>query len=216
MKKWSIFSIFIALTIMLTGCSAAVEDAVIKAAEDTVKDVATDAIAKATSKSGAGSEVSSTSYEGKVEWAFTKEDQHPEKLLVRVMDQATSTMDIAIYSLTHPDIVKGILDAKKRGVTVRIISDEQQAGGKTQQQALKMLHNAGIPIKIDNHSGLMHLKMTIVDRKIATNGSFNYSKAASTTNDEVIMVLHDKKIAQSFSDEFERMWKDGKHYQDYQ
>lgn len=215
MKKWSILSICIALSIMLSGCSADVEDAVVQTAEDGVKEVASDALQKTTSKSGAGSEVSATSYEGKVEWAFTQEDQHPEKLLVSVMDQATSTMDIAIYSLTHPDIVKGILDAKKRGVTVRIISDEQQSGGKTQQQALKMLHNAGIPIKIDNHSGLMHLKMTIVDKKIATNGSFNYSKAASTTNDEVIMVLHDKKIAQSFGDEFERMWKDGKHYQDY-
>jgi phosphatidylserine/phosphatidylglycerophosphate/cardiolipin synthase-like enzyme len=45
-------------------------------------------------------------------------NEHPEKVLVGVIDEAKTTLDIAIYSLTHPDIIQAISDAKKRGVVV--------------------------------------------------------------------------------------------------
>ncbi|MBM7109674.1 Phospholipase D precursor [Brevibacillus laterosporus] len=150
-----------------------------------------------------------------MEWAFTKADQHPEKMLINVINSATSTLDIAIYSLTHPDIVKAIKDTKARGVSVRIITDEQQSSGKTQKEALKFLSGAGIPIKINKHSGLQHLKVTLTDGKIATTGSFNYSKAASTKNDEVLMVLYDPEVARAFEEQFNRMWQDTKGFRDY-
>jgi phosphatidylserine/phosphatidylglycerophosphate/cardiolipin synthase-like enzyme len=147
-----------------------------------------------------------------VDWSFTKAGQHPEKLLIDVIKSAKSSLDIAIYSLTYPNIVQAIKDAKKRGVAVRVISDKIQSSGKAQKEALKILGSAGIPIKINTHSGLMHLKVTIADKKIATTGSFNYSKAASTSNDEVLMVVHDATVAKSFADQFEAMWADTKGF----
>ncbi|AZN43876.1 phospholipase D-like domain-containing protein [Paenibacillus albus] len=142
------------------------------------------------------------------EWAFTQANQQPDKLLISVINEATTTLDIAIYSLTKPEIVDAIKKAKKRGVAVRIITDRIQSAGKTQKEALKLLGSAGIPLKINKHSGLMHLKMTIVDGKTATTGSFNYSKSASTDNDEVLMVLRSAEIAQSFARQFQVMWED--------
>lgn len=145
-----------------------------------------------------------------IEWTFEGKDQ--EKLLIDVIKSAKSTLDIAIYSLTDPDIVGAIKDAKKRGVNVRIITDKQQAAGKTQTEALKLLGSAGIPIKINSHSGLMHLKMTIADKKIATTGSFNYSKAASESNDEILVVIRNAEVAKNFTVEFEKMWNDKKRF----
>lgn len=142
------------------------------------------------------------------EWAFTQAGQKPENLLIGVIDDASETLDIAIYSLTKPDIVDAIKRAKQRGVKVRLITDRIQAGGKSQQEALKLLGSAGIPMKLNKHSGLMHLKMTIADGKTATTGSFNYSKAASTENDEVLMVLRNADVAKSFESQFEAMWTD--------
>lgn len=150
-----------------------------------------------------------------IQYAFTRAKQHPEQLLIDQINSAKTSLDIAIYSLTHPDIVKSISDAKKRGVAVRIISDEQQAGGKAQKQALKMLVNAKIPVKIDNHSGLMHLKITIVDQKLVTTGSFNYSKGAATDNDEVLVVLKDENLAKEWTSQFEDMWNDTKKFEDF-
>ncbi|TJY43552.1 phospholipase D family protein [Cohnella pontilimi] len=147
-----------------------------------------------------------------VEWSFTQAGQHPERQLVQVIDSAEKTLDIAIYSLTYPDIVDAIKQAKRRGVEVRLITDYSQSKGKTQSEALKLLGSAGIPIKINKHSGLMHLKMTIADGKIGTTGSFNYSKAASTVNDEMLIVFREEEAARSFHEQFERMWNDTENF----
>lgn len=154
--------------------------------------------------------------DGQAEWAFTQADQHPEQQLVAIIDGAQQTLDIAIYSLTYPDIVQAIKSAAQRGVKVRIITDSTQSKGKSQQEALKLLGSAGIPMKINTHSGLMHLKMTVADGQVATTGSFNYSKAASTTNDEVFVAFHDAEIARSFDEQFESMWNDEKNFETLQ
>lgn len=91
-----------------------------------------------------------------IQYAFTQAGQHPEKVLVDVINSAKSSLDIAIYSLTQKDIIGAIQEAKKRGVAVRIITDHQEAQNKSQADALKKLQAAGIPIKENKHTGLMH------------------------------------------------------------
>jgi phosphatidylserine/phosphatidylglycerophosphate/cardiolipin synthase-like enzyme len=148
-----------------------------------------------------------------IEYAFTQEKQHPEKLLNGVIDGAKKTLDISIYSLTERTIVSAILNAKKRGVAVRIITDDQQSSGKAQVDALKKIAAAGIVVKKNSHSGLMHEKVTISDKHVVTTGSFNYSAAASTKNDEVLVVIRDETIAKDWTAEFEKMWKDTKRFE---
>jgi hypothetical protein len=54
--------------------------------------------------------------------------------------------------------VSAIKKTKKRGVVVRIISHKIQSASKTQDEALKFLGSAGIPMKINKHNGLMHIE----------------------------------------------------------
>lgn len=145
---------------------------------------------------------------GSIETVFTQAGQKPEVVLQGVIRSAQSTLDVAIYSLTHPDIVKALVDAKKRGVQVRVITDQQEAKSRTQAEALKILREAGIPVKVNSHHGLMHLKMTIADSKVATTGSFNYTKAAATVNDEMLVVIRDPAVARAWKAEFDRMWRE--------
>ncbi|WP_240417374.1 phospholipase D-like domain-containing protein [Paenibacillus periandrae] len=144
---------------------------------------------------------------------FTRADQHPDKALIDIINASTQTLDIAIYSLTHPDIVAAIKGAKDRGVTARLITDKVQSDGKVQAEAMKVLGSASIPMKVNKHNGLMHMKVTIADKKVVTTGSFNYSKAASTSNDEVLMVIREPEIAKSFTEQFEQMWNDTKGFE---
>lgn len=191
----------------LSGCSA-------KALETAKPDFSKTAQGVAQSpQPTATPQVKSDQPQTKDEYYFTKADQHPEKALIDVINSSTQTLDIAIYSLTHPEIVAAIKEAKKRGVAVRIISDKIQSAGKSQTEAMKLLGSAGIPMKINKHSGLMHLKVTIADKKIATTGSYNYSKSASTDNDEVLMVIRNEDIAKSFTEQFEKMWNDIKGFE---
>ncbi|MDN8593172.1 phospholipase D-like domain-containing protein [Paenibacillus sp. 11B] len=147
-----------------------------------------------------------------IEYAFTQKDQHPEKLLIQVIDDAQDTLDISIYSLTERNITNSIINAHQRGVKVRVITDRSQSEGESQAKRIHQLLDEGIEVKENTHSGLMHHKTTIADRSVTTTGSFNYSAAATKYNDEVLVVIHDKAIAEYWSDVFQEMWLDQERY----
>lgn len=157
-----------------------------------------------------------TSHPASAQWAFTRAAQHPDQLLESTFAQAKHTLDIAIYSLTDYDIVDAIVAAKKRGVAVRIITDREESRSRYEARELTYLSKFGVPIMINTHSGLMHLKMSIIDGRVATTGSYNYSKDASTRNDEVLLVLRDPTMAKAWEAEFNQMWNDHTDYTTWQ
>ncbi len=140
------------------------------------------------------------------QWAFTRAGQHPDQLLESTFADAHHTLDIAVYSLTDYGIVDAIVAAKKRGVDVRIITDREESRQWYEARELRYLAEYHIPIKINTHSGLMHLKVSIVDDRVVTTGSYNYSEDASTRNDEVLVVLRDSAMAKAWETEFNAMW----------
>ena len=150
-----------------------------------------------------------------VQYYFPRAGQKPEPVLVNIIDSAKSNVDMAIYSFTDKDIANALISAKKRGVTVRVISDRECSQEKSQKTVLDSLKNKDIPVKINSHTGIMHLKVTIADKNITTTGSFNYTHAAETENDEVFVVLDDPKIASNFDGEFTQMWDDTQNYKNF-
>lgn len=151
----------------------------------------------------------------KIEYYFPRGGQKAQPQLIKIINSSEKNLDIAIYSLTDKQVCSAIIQAHKRGVAVRLISDREQSSGQYQKAIIKQIHNAGIPVKIDTHTGIMHLKVTIADQKTATTGSFNYTKSAEESNDEVFVVINDEKTAQDFEAQFNRMWNDKKNFTDY-
>jgi len=141
-----------------------------------------------------------------VEWYWPQRNQDCPEVLRALYLSSTQTLDIAIYSLTYPSVVQAIKDAKARGVKVRVLSDKTQSAGATQKQAINNLLGVSIPVKINKHSGLMHLKVSIIDNQVLTTGSFNYSKNAQDNNDEVLVIIRSPRMVLDFSNEFERLW----------
>jgi len=135
---------------------------------------------------------------------FTRQGDDMVTSLTTEFGNAQLTLDIAIYSLTEPKIVKSITDAYRRGVRVRVITDRVQSAGATQKHAINDLLIVGVPVKWDEHSGIMHLKMSVVDHQTLIVGSYNYTRNASTVNDEILIITHDQ--VQRSEDEFNRMW----------
>lgn len=149
-----------------------------------------------------------------VETAFTQAGQKPEQLLIKVFQGAKSTLDIAINAINHDEIVSAILDARIRGVQVRVITDRTESSGAAQSDKLKLLLEAGIPVKVNTRKGLMDLKMSIIDEELATTGSFNYTVNASTANDEMLVVLREPGTAKLWKKQFDAMWSDAAGFQD--
>jgi phosphatidylserine/phosphatidylglycerophosphate/cardiolipin synthase-like enzyme len=150
-----------------------------------------------------------------VQYYFTKANEHPEKALINVINATRNNLDLAIYDITQEDIVKAVLSAEKRGVKVRLITDKVESNSKSESGVLQIFKENGIPVKVNSHSGLMHLKVTIADEKIVTTGSYNYTAQASTKNDEVLVLISDSNSAMDFEDQFEKMWDNNSDFQDY-
>jgi len=145
---------------------------------------------------------------------FTRTGNDPAAALVRDFNAAQSQIDIACYSFTHPGIIKALLEARKRGVKIRVLTDREQSREKTEQTAMEELIRAGIPVKINTHAGLMNLRMSIIDNTKAAVGSYNYNQLTGKTNDEMLAVINDASFAASCEKQFTAMWNDTRDFAD--
>lgn len=148
-------------------------------------------------------------------WAFTQQGQHPDRLMIAGIDQAASRVDAALYAFNNTQIAQALVSAEQRCNCVRLISDRTQSGGKSQVAVLTTVHAAGIPVRTDTHTGIMHMKMIVIDDKTVFEGSFNATTAASTVNDEILVRIDQPKMAHAFGLEFDTMWTDTKRFHDW-
>ena len=105
------------------------------------------------------------------------------------------------FSFTHEDIADAILFRK---VKIKGIFDNTQAGSQFSQY--KRFKDFGLEVKRDKNPGSMHHKVFIIDNEIVITGSFNPSKGADRRNDENILIIHSKEIADKYLKEFDRIW----------
>jgi phosphatidylserine/phosphatidylglycerophosphate/cardiolipin synthase-like enzyme len=149
-----------------------------------------------------------------VEIYYAPEDLPGERLAV-LYGKARRYIYVAIFGITYPPIVKALVAAHKRGVDVRVISDRERLNDPKQQAALETLRLAGIPIKINRHENLMHLKQVVMDDEINTSGSMNQTGSGNRYNDERLDVFTDPVTSAKARDKFLSMWKDTERYQDW-
>jgi len=74
---------------------------------------------------------------------------------------------------------------------------------------------AGIPIKINRHDGLMHMKQVVVDDQVNTSGSMNQTSSAALYNDERLDILSDAASTQRAKEKFLKMWDDLARYENW-
>lgn len=134
-----------------------------------------------------------------------------EQAIVDAINNATTTLDIAMYSFTDKAIAQAILDAYNRlsgtsSFPVRIIFDKSETHG-TQATFHDQFEAAGIPISVyAPHGGIMHNKYGIIDNHIVINGSFNWTERAQNSNCENIQIHDDTQLANAYSQNFDAIW----------
>jgi phosphatidylserine/phosphatidylglycerophosphate/cardiolipin synthase-like enzyme len=126
-----------------------------------------------------------------------------DNLLINLISQARKSVYVAIYSFTRDGLARALIDAKKRGVEVKVVIEEENAYG--QGSDYQMLKDAGIDIRLDGNPALMHHKFMIVDGELVVTGSYNWSTAAEDRNDENFVVIRDKEVVDRFTQEFNRL-----------
>lgn len=138
-----------------------------------------------------------------------RESNPPDSLdaaLARVIQVARVSADMATYQLDLANVVHALLDVKKRGVTVRVVTDQKIFNDIKQNQSLKELQNSGIPIVAGNPQAIMHNKFVIVDRQAVWMGSWNFTTNNTYRNDNNSLVIQSAELARNYTVTFEKMF----------
>jgi len=134
------------------------------------------------------------------------------KLLQRI-NAAQYSIDIAIYSFNDMTQIRdAIINAKIRGVKIRLVYDYRENG--TNQQLVQDLLAAGILMSKRPNADFMHNKFFIFDNRdfsSATDdwlwtGSTNITQAQLFDDANNVIEIQDQTLATIYTREFEEMW----------
>ena len=98
------------------------------------------------------------------------------------------------------------MERAQAGVSVAGVMDDGQV--KTNQSTeYDPFMQAGLNVRLDgNLDGLMHHKVIVIDQAIVITGSYNFTGAAETTNDENVVILFSPEMAVQYMQEFQRVY----------
>ncbi len=142
--------------------------------------------------------------------AFFAPNDNCQKEICEFIKKSIVVLDICVFTISDDDITKAILFAHRKGVKVRLITDNDKM--QDLGSDILRLHRAGIPIKTDATASHMHHKFAISDRIELLTGSYNWTRAAGRVNHENILITEQKALIASYHAEFELLWKELKTY----
>jgi phosphatidylserine/phosphatidylglycerophosphate/cardiolipin synthase-like enzyme len=143
-------------------------------------------------------------------------DDDSRGILLDLLACEKKSVCVAAFMLTDEVIARALIDAKKRGVTVVIVTDQlccQDARGK-----VPLLYAQGIEVLVycgtcsaakskGNRSNIMHNKFMVFEsnikaRSILWTGSFNFTHSARLRNQENILIVDDARVIDRYRRQF--------------
>lgn len=120
------------------------------------------------------------------------------------LKSAAKSVDICVFTIADDHLTEAILATHKRGVKVRIITDNDKINDVGSD--IDYLARQGVEVKLDNTRYHMHHKFALFDNERLINGSFNWTRSASQFNSEDLTLTDDSRHVQDFSRHFEQLW----------
>ena len=124
--------------------------------------------------------------------------------LTAAIDQARISVDVGIYDLNLWSICDALINAHRRGVTVRMVTDSDNMD----EQEIQELKDAGIEVLGDRQEGLMHDKFVVIDRSEVWTGSMNFTTGGGYLDNNNLIRVRSSKLAEDYQLEFEQMFLD--------
>jgi phosphatidylserine/phosphatidylglycerophosphate/cardiolipin synthase-like enzyme len=135
-----------------------------------------------------------------------------EGRLIDKINAAQTSIHIASFEFDLTPVAEALIAAKQRGVDVRWVTDDESGLGADEDPGrgqFAMLQKAGIEVRSDKRSALMHNKFWIFDGKILWTGSTNITVSGIFKQNNNTIVIHSPELSTMYEREFQEMW-DGK------
>lgn len=155
-------------------------------------------------------------------FAFTKNEVGSD--LIRKQAELMEA-DLAAGVAADAEEWRSLDHRSRRGVAG--VVDKSQLHSNGQYHEVYRLLAEGVPMRLDGNDnsrqpgdyqaggGRLHSKTMVIDANgdnpTVITGSFNWSASATTSNDEFLLVLRGKRVAQLYDEYFERLWAGGLH-----
>ena len=141
----------------------------------------------------------------KISVYFSPQDRVITNQIINLVNNSRQYVYIPAFLITHEGLSQALINAKKRGVDVKLLIDATNSSSS--RSAVWRLRNAGVPVKVENYAGKMHSKSIIIDNKYIVTGSMNLSNSGEKKNDENTLIIEDKRLAEFYRDFFLYLWK---------
>lgn len=126
----------------------------------------------------------------------------PDKPLADAIRKARASVDVAVHQLNLWSIRDALLDAHRRGITVRVVTESDYIDEPEVQELIK----TGISVLGDRREGRMHNKFVLIDRQEVWTGSMNLTINGAYRNHNNLVRLRLPQAAEDYTVEFEEMF----------
>lgn len=117
---------------------------------------------------------------------------------------AQRTVDIAAFDLDALPIVDALIELRKQGVTVRVVTDDENED----LSSIRRLRANGISVVTDKRSALMHNKFIVIDGRYVWTGSMNYTTNGAYCNNNNAVRFDSPELAANYEAEMDEMYID--------
>ncbi|KAF9135106.1 hypothetical protein BGW39_004738 [Mortierella sp. 14UC] len=125
---------------------------------------------------------------------------------IKTLSGAKKSLDICVFTITDNEVADVVIQAHRRGVRVRIISDDDKSEDQG-ADVKRFARDHDIPTRVDGSPSHMHHKFAIIDDALVMTGSYNWTKGARYQNREDLCLTNSAKAVRAFKDEFEKLWE---------
>lgn len=133
-----------------------------------------------------------------------------EQKLIDKINATQTSIHIASFEFNLTPVAEALVAAHQRGVDVRWVTDDEhglEADADPDGGQFAMLTEAGIEVRDDGRSDLMHDKFWIFDGETVWTGSTNITINGIFKQNNNVIVLHSPEIAAMYEREFQEMWE---------
>ncbi|TPV94725.1 MAG: phospholipase [Myxococcales bacterium FL481] len=157
-----------------------------------------------------------------------------EAAVVRFIDGAKRSLDIAVQELESVPIAEAILRAKNdRGVRVRIVLesdylrettklkiedkwkpvpiDARSRGNEPNREVFSALLRSRLDVRTDYNANIFHQKFIVRDKNRKTaallTGSTNFTPTGVANNLNHVIIVYDNEVAKDYDREFREIWR---------
>lgn len=132
-----------------------------------------------------------------------------EQRLIEFINVSQISIHIASFEFDLVPVAEALIAAHNRGVDVRWVTDDEyglDSDTEPGRGQFAMLRKAGIEVRSDNRTALMHNKFWIFDSLVLWTGSTNITKSGIFVQDNNAIAFQAPELAMIYEREFQEMW----------